>query len=124
MPEPIYLQMPQARLKKHGRMFLRLLPLWAVACLVAGGWWWIEAGRITSTWAMLDGMVYAVSSEFPARVMSVVVKEGDHVKKGQVLAKLDASGYARRMDEAGRDAASLRVMAGPPTMDETAARLK
>lgn len=56
--------------------------------------------------------------------MSVVVKEGDHVKKGQVLAKLDASGYARRMDEAGRDAASLRVIAGPPTMDETAARLK
>ena len=124
MPEPIYLQMPEAKLKKHGRMFLRLLPLWVLACLVAGGWWWIEAGRITSTWAMLDGMVYAVSSEFPAKVMSVVVREGDHVKRGQVLAKLDASGYAKRMDEAGRDTASLRTMAGPPSMEETAARLK
>ena len=124
MPEPIYLQMPQARLKKHGRMFLRLLPLWAVACLVAGGWWWIEAGRITSTWAMLDGMVYAVSSEFPAKVESVAVREGDRVKKGQVLARLDARAYAGRVGEAGREAAGLRAMAGPPSIEETAARLK
>lgn len=75
MPEPIYLQMPEPRLKKHGRMFLRLLPLWVIGCLVAAGWWWIESGRVTSTWAMLDGMVYAVSSEFPAKVESVAVRE-------------------------------------------------
>ena len=124
MPEPIYLQMPEARLKKHGRMFLRLLPLWIIACLVAAGWWWVESGRVASTWAVLDGMVYAVSSEFPAKVESVAVREGDRVKKGQVLARLDAGGYAGRMGEAGREAANLRAMAGPPSIEETAARLK
>ena len=124
MPEPIYLQMPEPRLKKHGRMFLRLLPLWVIGCLVAAGWWWIESGRVTSTWAMLDGMVYAVSSEFPAKVESVAVREGDRVKKGQVLARLDARAYAGRVGEAGRAAAGLRAMAGPPSMEETAARLK
>lgn len=124
MPEPMYLHMPEARLKRHGRLFLRLLPLWVIACLIAGAWWWIESGRIASTWAMLDGMVHAVSSEFPARVESVAVREGDHVKKGQVLARLDVSGYALRMGEAGREAAGLRVMAGPPGIEETAARLK
>ena len=124
MPEPIYLQMPEPRLKKHGRMFLRLLPLWVVGCLVAAGWWWIESGRVTSTWAMLDGMVYAVSSEFPAKVESVAVREGDRVKKGQVLARLDARAYAGRVGEAGREAAGLRAMAGPPSIEETAARLK
>lgn len=124
MPEPIYLEMPEARLKKHGRMFLRLLPLWVIACLVAAGWWWIESGRVTSTWAMLDGMVYSVSSEIPARVESVAVREGDHVKKGQLLARLDVKAYAGRMGEAGREAAALRVMAGPPSIEETAARLK
>lgn len=124
MPEPIYLQMPEPRLKKHGRMFLRLLPLWVIGCLVAAGWWWIESGRVTSTWAMLDGMVYAVSSEFPAKVESVVVREGDRVKKGQVLARLDARAYAGRVGEAGREAAGLRAMAGPPSIEETAARLK
>lgn len=124
MPEPIYLQMPEPRLKKHGRMFLRLLPLWVIGCLVAAGWWWIESGRVTSTWAMLDGMVYAVSSEFPAKVESVAVREGDRVKKGQVLARLDARAYAGRVGEAGREAAGLRAMAGPPSMEETAARLK
>lgn len=124
MPEPIYLQMPEPRLKKHGRMFLRLLPLWVIGCLVAAGWWWIESGRVTSTWAMLDGMVYAVSSEFPAKVESVAVREGDRVKKGQVLARLDARAYAGRVGEAGREAAGLRVMAGPPSIEETAARLK
>ena len=124
MPEPIYLQMPEPRLKKHGRMFLRLLPLWVIGCLVAAGWWWIESGRVTSTWAMLDGMVYAVSSEFPAKVESVAVREGDRVKKGQVLARLDAKAYAGRVGEAGREAAGLRAMAGPPSIEETAARLK
>lgn len=124
MPEPIYLQMPEPRLKKHGRMFLRLLPLWVIGCLVAAGWWWIESGRVTSTWAMLDGMVYAVSSEFPAKVESVAVREGDRVKKGQVLARLDAKTYAGRVGEAGREAAGLRAMAGPPSIEETAARLK
>ena len=124
MPEPIYLQMPEPRLKKHGRMFLRLLPLWVIGCLVAAGWWWIESGRVTSTWAMLDGMVYAVSSEFPAKVESVSVREGDHVKKGQVLARLDARTYAGRVGEAGREAAGLRAMAGPPSIEETAARLR
>ena len=123
MPEPIYLQMPEAPLKKHGRQFLRLLPIWVLVFLAAGGWWWIEAGRVTSTWAMLDGMVYAVSSEFPGRVDAVTVREGDRVKKGQVVARLDVSGYARRMAEAGREAAGLRVM-GPTSMEETAARLK
>ena len=124
MPEPIYLQMPEPRLKKHGHMFLRLLPLWVIGCLVAAGWWWIESGRVTSTWAMLDGMVYAVSSEFPAKVESVAVREGDRVKKGQVLARLDAKAYAGRVGEAGREAAGLRAMAGPPSIEETAARLK
>ena len=117
MPEPIYLQMPEPRLKKHGRM-------WVIGCLVAAGWWWIESGRVTSTWAMLDGMVYAVSSEFPAKVESVAVREGDRVKKGQVLARLDARAYAGRVGEAGREAAGLRAMAGPPSIEETAARLK
>ena len=124
MPEPIYLQMPEPRLKKHGRMVLRLLPLWVIGCLVAAGWWWIESGRVTSTWAMLDGMVYAVSSEFPAKVESVAVREGDRVKKGQVLARLDARTYAGRVGEAGREAAGLRAMAGPPSIEETAARLR
>ena len=105
-------------------MFLRLLPLWVIACLVAAGWWWIESGRVTSTWAMLDGMVYAVSSEFPAKVESVAVREGDRVKKGQVLARLDVRAYAGRVGEAGREAAGLRAMAGPPSIEETAARLK
>ena len=123
MPEPIYLQMPEAPLKKHGRQFMRLLPIWALVFLAAGGWWWVEAGRVTSTWAMLDGMVYAVSSEFPARVDAVTVREGDRVKKGQVVARLNVSDYASRMAEAGREVAGLRVM-GPPSMEETSARLK
>ncbi|NCB23090.1 MAG: biotin/lipoyl-binding protein [Deltaproteobacteria bacterium] len=124
MPEPIYLQMPEAPLKKHGRQFLRLLPIWVLVFLAAGGWWWIEAGRVTSTWAMLDGMIYAVSSEFPARVDAVNVREGDRVKKGQVLARLDVNGYAKRMAEAGREVAGMRVMAGPPGLEETSARLR
>lgn len=44
--------------------------------------------------------------------------------KGQVLARLDAKAYAGRVGEAGREAAALRAMAGPPSIEETTARLK
>ena len=69
MPEPIYLQMPQAPLKKHGRQLLRLLPIWVLLVMAAGGWWWVEAGRVTSTWAMLDGMSTLFRLNFPHGLM-------------------------------------------------------
>ena len=73
--------------------------------------WLFRLGEAKSS--MLDGMVYTVSSEFPARVESVMVREGDHVKKGQVVARLDASNYARQLAAAGSEGANLRVMAAP-----------
>jgi len=124
MSEPIFLQMPAPGLKKRGRLLLRLLPLWALAGLLACVWWWMAAGRVSSSWAMLDGMVYAVSSEFPARVEALNVREGENVARGQVLVRLDAREYARHAAEAQREAALLRAVPGPPSIEESAARLK
>lgn len=124
MPEPLYIHMPEAAAKKKGRLLLRLMPLWVLAALAGAGWLWFESGRIPSSWAMVDGMVYAVSAEFPARVEAVHVREGDHVKRGQVLARLDARNYSQRYGEAVRETSGLRSLIGPPSIEETAARLK
>lgn len=129
MAESLYLEMP-TRKKSASLLLRRLLPLWAllllaVACL---GWWWLNSGQVKSVWGMLDGMVYAVSPEFSGRLEEISVREGDLVRQGQPVARVDSGGYASRLREAGREVAGLRAMgqplAGPPNMEETAARLK
>ena len=125
MSEALYIEMP-ARKKGGGRpLWLRLLPLWGLLLIFAGGiLWWLAQGRIVSDRAMLDAMVHVVAPEFSAPVEVLYVKEGDSVLRGQPLLRMDARAYRARVGEAGREAAALRGMAGPPTMEETAARLK
>lgn len=102
MAESLYLEMP-TRKKSASLLLRRLLPLWAllllaVACL---GWWWLNSGQVKSVWGMLDGMVYAVSPEFSGRLEEISVREGDLVRQGQPVARVDSGGYASRLREAG-----------------------
>ncbi|SDF26192.1 HlyD family secretion protein [Desulfovibrio legallii] len=124
MSEPVYLSMPKA-VRSKAPLWLRLLPLWILVLLALGAaWLWAEAGRLESVRAVLDGMVLTVAPQYTARVVDVPVTEGQEVRRGQVLARLDAADYNRRLAEAAREADGLRRMAGPPGREETAARLK
>ncbi|WP_288230162.1 HlyD family efflux transporter periplasmic adaptor subunit [uncultured Desulfovibrio sp.] len=123
MAESLYLEMPTRKKPPMGGLLRRLrlvISLAVLFVLLAVGWWWLDGGRAVSAWAMLDGMVYAVSPEFSARLEALDVREGDMVAAGQPVARMDAGGYARRLNEAGREAASLR----PPDMAEMAGRLR
>lgn len=127
MSEALYIEMP-ARKKGSPR------PLWSLASFLCGRFYCcsrrrraLVAGpgaRVASERAMLDAMVHVVAPEFSAPVEAFYVKEGDRVRRGQPLLRMNARAYQGRLGEAGREAAALRGMAGPPTMEETAARLK
>lgn len=91
-----------------------------IFALSALGGWWLAGGRISSVSAALDARLYPVAPEFSARLEEITAREGDRVSARQPVGRVDASGYARQMHEAGRDAAALR----PTLMEETAERLK
>ncbi|WP_291440210.1 biotin/lipoyl-binding protein [Desulfovibrio sp.] len=128
MSEALYIEMPPRKSGKKS-LWLRLLPLWVLVLLLLGcAWLWLAQGRIISEHAFLDAMVHVVAPEFSAPVEGFFVREGDSVRRGQPLLRLNARAYHDRLAEAGREGASLRGMAGqasgPPTMEEAAARLK
>lgn len=56
-----------------------------------GGWWWHKFTGIVSTDdARVKGTIVSVSSRVSARIEQLMVKEGDRVQAGQVIAKLES----------------------------------
>ena len=118
------LEMPHVVTGKKAHLALRLLPVWVLLCCAAGLYWWIMAGRVVSSWAMLDAIVYPITSDFAARVKSVEVREGDSVREGQIIARLDVRDIVREFQAARRDVSGLRVMLPYPDMKDAANRLR
>ena len=60
-----------------------------VAVIVASGWWWLNSGRIVSVDdAYVRAAKVAVTDDVAGIVGEVLVHEGQHVNKGDVLLKL------------------------------------
>ena len=84
---------------------------------IAGGAWWFSRGeRAASNMLVLHGNVDVrqVELAFNAseRIVEVLVREGDHVKKGQVLARLDADRLQHAVEQAkAQVAAQQQVVA-------------
>jgi HlyD family secretion protein len=88
---------------------LRIALIVAVAG-VAGAVWWL-AGRHQSTGSLvLYGNVDLRQADLPfnasERVIDVLVQEGDHVKVGQVMARLDPTRMQPQVDKAEADVAA------------------
>ncbi|MEO7067593.1 MAG: efflux RND transporter periplasmic adaptor subunit [Rhodanobacter sp.] len=109
---------------------------WAVAAvvvvlLVAGaGWWWLgqraidvqtavaqspsadsDAGAVLQATGYVTARRQAtVSAQITGTLTAVLIEEGDHVTKGQVLARLDDSGYKAALDTARAQAAAARAL--------------
>ena len=105
----------------------------AVVLLLLGGgaWWWLgqravavqtataiapsansEAGAVLQATGYVTARRLAtVSAQITGTLTAVLIEEGDHVEKGQVLARLDDSGYKALLDaaKAQADAADAQV---------------
>ncbi|MGD0491235.1 MAG: efflux RND transporter periplasmic adaptor subunit [Steroidobacteraceae bacterium] len=89
----------------------RFALLFVVIVLVVGAaLWWSLARRPNSTELTLYGNVDLRQVELPfngsERIAAVFAQEGDHVKKGQLLARLDTSRLAPQVAKAEADLAA------------------
>lgn len=69
-----------------------VLILFILAVIVAGCFsWWLSEGKVSSSYARVDTVVYTVQPEIPARVDKILVREGEEVREGQPLAIIDSA---------------------------------
>jgi HlyD family secretion protein len=90
---------------------VRIGMLLAVAvALVAAITWWLADGKTRSDSLVLYGNVDLRQADLPfnasERVLEVLAQEGDHVKRGQLLARLDPTRIQPQVAKAEADVAS------------------
>jgi HlyD family secretion protein len=84
---------PPSRRRRWERLALVLLVLLA-AGIGGGGYWWTHRGPLLSpgiAWSngRLEADEVDIATKFPGRIAQVLAEEGDKVKAGQVVAKMD-----------------------------------
>lgn len=83
------------------KILLSVTGLMLVVGLFAGGWWWWQSTiYITTDDARVAGTISVVSSKMPGRVQELLIKEGDSIAKGQVLARVDSRDYIAAHNQA------------------------
>jgi RND family efflux transporter MFP subunit len=101
-----------------------------VLLALGGGWWWLShrpipvhvaqavaASSDPSAGAVLQATGYVtarrqatVSAQITGTLTAVLIEEGDHVKEGQILAKLDDSQYKAALDTAVAQAKAAHAL--------------
>lgn len=73
------------------KLIVRLLIVFLLIGIAGGGWWWYLSTKYVSTDdARIGGTIVSVSAKIPGRIIEVLVKEGEQVKAGQAVARIDA----------------------------------
>lgn len=110
-PAPVTDAAPEER---PARRWLRRILMLSVplALLIAGGWYWMTSGGSVATdnaYVQMDKV--AVAPEIGGRIAEVAVRDGDMVRAGQLLFRIDADPYALQIAEAEAaiDAATVEV---------------
>ncbi len=90
----------------------RILLLALVLALMLGVvWWWHGSGRVSSSSARVQAYSLLVSPRVDGYVVDVAVREGDRVKAGQTLLRLDSAALQTAL---AREQAKLALLGAPP----------
>ncbi|MBN2638970.1 MAG: HlyD family secretion protein [Bacteroidales bacterium] len=88
--------------KKKGNITKIIVGIIIIATIIGVGIWWFikQSEFVTTDDAYVDAYEVTVSSQIPGRIMKLYIHEGDHVKKGQLVAQLDSSTYIAEIEQA------------------------
>ena len=112
----LHMPPPKKRLPCPWRGLRWLMALALITLVAAGAWMYTGRTEVRGT---VEGHYLPIAPLMTARVAEVLATEGQMVKSGQVLLRLDGGAYARQ--EA--DARALVRGARMPTLEETAERV-
>lgn len=79
--------------------------------VMASGWLWLEAGRESTDDAQVDGTITPIAARVGGVVEAVAIQDNQHVKKGDVLVRLDARPYRAAVDRAAAELADAEAAA-------------
>lgn len=112
--------------KRGNRRFVLMLAL-PVILAVGGGYLWLTGGRYASTDnAYLEQNRVTITADQSGRIVEVAVNENDHVKKGDLLFRIDPEPYklALRQAEAAVAVSKLQVEQLRSTYQQALSELK
>ena len=106
---------PKARRRikiPKGKSALRplLMLLVPALLLLAGGYYWIaSAGKVSTDNAQVKQDIVSVSAQVNGPIVDVLVKNGDHVKRGQLLYRIDPAPYRVALEQAEAQLAAAHL---------------
>jgi membrane fusion protein, multidrug efflux system len=87
-----------------------LFALGAVVLIVAALWYWLSGGQYVDTDdAYVQGNVLNVATDVSGIVADIPVRDGEHVRKGHVLFRLDPLKFQLAVDQAQANLAQTRL---------------
>jgi len=102
-PAPANLTPSGGRPRSRGTRLVRYALMGGAAGLlvVGGGWYWLTGGRyISTTDSYVQANVLALATDVSGVVDAIPVREGAHVKTGEVLFRLDPLKFQLAVDQA------------------------
>ena len=95
--------------KKH-KLIVGLLVMFIAVGVIGGGWWWYYTSRyVTTDDSRIGGTIVSVSSKVSGKVSELLVDEGDIVKTGQVLVRIDPQDILAQKAQAEAALAAARA---------------
>lgn len=96
--------------KKNPKIIMLLLFFFLFVGILGGGYWYYLSTKYVSTDdARIGGTIVSVGAKIPGRITEVFVKEGEQVKSGQVVAKIDAREVAAQKAQAQASLAAAKA---------------
>ncbi|MEG6586873.1 HlyD family secretion protein [Dendrosporobacter sp. 1207_IL3150] len=96
------------------QVIIRMMVGLLLVGLIGGGWWWYQTAKFVATDdARVSGNIVTVGAKISGRISEVLVKEGDIVQAGQIIARIDA-----RDATAVRNQAEAALLAAKARYDE------
>ncbi|HJS84608.1 MAG TPA: HlyD family secretion protein [Acetobacteraceae bacterium] len=91
----------RGRLSRRGLIRVLLMGGAALVLLIGGLWYWLSGGRyVTTTDAYVQADVLNVSTDVSGVVQDIAVHDGERVKAGQLLFRLDPLKFQLAVDQA------------------------